>query len=256
MSSGELDETFAADRLDRTTWLPCYLPHWSSRADSAATYELRDHELHLTIPPAQAEWCAGRHDPPLRVSAIQTAGGSGPVGSTEGAQSFRPGLTVREAQPPFRGFTARYGDIEIRMRGVIGPRSMVAFWLSGLEEEPWQSGEICVAEIFGATVRDGFAEVGLGIKPFQDPTLREAFAVERVELDVSEFHTYAIDWRPGSLRFLIDGGEVRRLDQAPDYPLQLELGVFDFTATPAGDRDPAVPALIVSRIRAHSPATG
>jgi hypothetical protein len=251
MPSGVLDETFAGDQLDLGTWLPCYLPHWSSRAESAATLAIRDGELHLTIPPDQGLWCADRHDEPLRVSAIQTAGGSGPVGSTDGPQPFKPGLTVREAQPLFRGFTPRYGVIEIRMRGVIGARSMVAFWLSGLEDEPNQSGEICVAEIFGDAVRDGFAEVGIGIKAFDDATLRQEFATERVELDVGAWHTYGIDWRPGAIDFAIDGRVVRHLDQAPDDPLQLELGVFDFPAKATDDGHDAVPELVVSHIRAR-----
>jgi len=190
------------------------------------------------------------------VSVIQTAGGSGPVGSTDGPQAFTPGLTVREAQPTFRGCAPLYGSIEIRMRGVIGARSMVAFWLSGLEDAPECSGEICVAEIFGDEVRDGFAEVGLGIKAFADPALHQEFATERVTLDIATFHTYGVDWRPGSVRFTIDGRQVRRVDQSPDYPLQLELGVFDFPDRPARAGDPEVPALVVSHVRVRPLTTG
>lgn len=248
-AAAELDETFPGNALDPAIWLPYYLAHWSSRAEAAATWTVRDGELHLTIPPEQGLWCADRHDEPLRASAIQTAGGSGPVGSTDGAQPFKPGLSVREAQPLFRGCAPLYGRIEIRMRGVITARSMVGFWLSGLEDEPDQAGEICIVEIFGDAVRGGFAEVGMGIKAIGDPGLRQEFAAERVELDVADFHTYGIDWRPGSVDFAIDGRVVRHVDQAPDYPLQLELGVFDFPAKAVeGDAD-AVPELIVSHIR-------
>lgn len=249
MSRDRLDERFACDDLDRATWSPAYLPHWSSREASAAAWEIRDDGLRLAIPPDHSVWCPDRHPEPLRVSAIQSAGGSGPVGSTDGPQPFAPGLTVREEQPQFRGCTPTYGTIEITMRGVIGPRSMVAFWLSGLDDGPGRSGEICVAEIFGDAVAGGFAEVGMGIKAFRDPGLREAFATERLELDVTAFHTYGVDWRPGSVAFRVDGREVRRLDQAPDYPLQLELGVFAFPARGGGPAEPAVPELIVSRVR-------
>ena len=34
-------------------WLPHYLPAWSSRGETAATYAIRDSCLHLTIPPAR-----------------------------------------------------------------------------------------------------------------------------------------------------------------------------------------------------------
>jgi hypothetical protein len=246
--SATLDEEFAGDELDLGIWSPYYLPHWSSRAASAATYAIRDGELHLTVSPEQPLWCADLHDEELRVSCLQSASWSGPIGSTIGPQPFRPGLVVREEQPSFRGFTPTYGALEIRMRGVIGSRSMIAFWLSGVEDELEQSGEICVAEIFGDSIRDGFADVGMGVHSFRDPALREEFATERVELDVAAFHTYAVDWRPGSVRFSIDGRPVRSLDQAPDYPLQLMIGVFDFPARLAGADEPAVPELVVSRV--------
>ena len=254
MSRSRLDETFPGDDLDRTVWSPHYLPHWSSRAESAATFAVRDGELHLTIPPDQPLWCADRHPKPLRVSAVQSASWSGPVGSTVGPQPFQAGLVVREEQPPFRGYTPTYADVEIRMRAVIGARSMTAFWLSGLDDAPGRSAEICVAEIFGDTIRDGIAQVGMGIKAFRDPALREAFATERVALDVAAFHTYGVAWRPGSVMFTIDGREVRRLDQAPDYPLQLEIGVFDFPRRPARPGDPPVPELVVAHVRGR-PAT-
>jgi hypothetical protein len=244
-----LDENFAGEDLDGGVWSPFYLPHWSSRAESAAAYEVRGGELHLTIPPEQPLWCAGLHAEPLRVSCIQSANWSGPVGSSRGPMAFKPGLVVREEQPPFWGYTPTYGRFEIRMRGIIGPRSMIACWMSGIEDEPERSGEICVAEIFGDAVRDGVAAVGIGIKPYADPALGDMFATERVELDVAAFHAYAVDWRPGSLEFAIDGRPVRRLDQAPDYPLQLFIGVFELAGRPADAADPAVPELIVSHVR-------
>ena len=52
----ELDERFPGDSLDLGVWFPYYLPHWSSRADSAATWQVRDGELHLTIPADQPPW--------------------------------------------------------------------------------------------------------------------------------------------------------------------------------------------------------
>ena len=46
--------------------------------------------------------------------------------------------------------------------------------------------------------------------------------------DVAESHSYGIAWRPGSLAFTVDGEVVRHADQAPDYPMQLLIGGFDF----------------------------
>ena len=253
MSRPDLDDRFSGDELDLGVWLPYYLPHWSSRAASAATYAVRDGELVLTIPPDQGLWCEDTHDGPLRVSCLQTGCFAGPLGSGVGQQPFREGLVVREEQPTFWGYTPWYGYIEVRMRSTITPRSMVAFWLSGIEDRPERSGEICVAEIFGAAVRPGSAAVGMGLHRFRDPSLTEEFSADPLPLDLADDHSYAVDWRPGSLTFLVDGEEVRRVGQAPDYPVQLMLGVFDFPAKAdtAGTVQPPVPELVVSHVRGH-----
>lgn len=246
----ELDEGFGGDTLDPEVWFPYYLPHWSSQRDAAATYAVRDGELHLTIPPDQPVWCPDRHEEPLRVSCIQTGSFSGPVGSTVGQQPFRDGLTVTEEQPTMWGYTPLYGQVEVTMRGTISPRSMVAFWMSGIEDRPERSGEVCVAEVFGDAVREGHAAVGMGVHRFRDPALVEDFTADPLALDVAEDHTYGVDWRPGSLTFTVDGLAVRHLDQAPDYPMQLMIGVFDFPAKgDAGAGDDAVPELVVSHVR-------
>ena len=147
---------------------------------------MRAGELHLTVPPEQPLWCPDLHEEPLRVSCVQSGSLSGPVGSPVGQQPFADGLVVREEQPEFRGFTPRYGRVEVRMRGVVDEGSMVAFWMSGFEDRPEHSGELCVAEIFGDVVRPGSAAVGMGVKAFRDPSLREDFAAVRLPIDVAE----------------------------------------------------------------------
>jgi beta-glucanase (GH16 family) len=127
----------------------------------------------------------------------------------------------------------------------------VAFWMSGIEDKPERSGEICVMEVFGDAVRDGSADVGIGLHKFRDPALTEEWSALSLEIDIAEFHTYGVDWRPGSLVFTVDGSEVRRVDQAPDYPVQLEIGVFDFPDKAPGDASPHTPELIVSHVIGH-----
>ncbi|MET0460440.1 MAG: glycoside hydrolase family 16 protein, partial [Ilumatobacteraceae bacterium] len=211
----------------------------------------RGGELTLSIPPDQPLWCPDSHGTPLRVSCIQSGSFAGPVGSAVGQQPFRDGLRVREAQPTMWGYTPCYGHIDVRMRAIVSARSMFAFWMSGIEDRPERSGEICVAEVFGETVGDGSAAVGIGLHRFRDPALREDFAAEPLAIDITEPHTYAVDWRPGSLSFSIDGDVVRDVDQAPDYPVQLMLGIFDFPdrALPADSPDAPVPELVVSHVR-------
>ncbi|WP_246612648.1 glycoside hydrolase family 16 protein [Paractinoplanes bogorensis] len=204
----------------------------------------------MSIPADQGLWAEGVHETPLRVSGIQSANFSGPVGSTIGGQPFLSEQRVLEEQEEFWGCTPLYGDIEIRMRGTITPRSMVAFWLSGIETTPEQSGEICVMEVFGSAPQ----AVGMGLHRFRDPRLTEEWATVTLPIDVAQFHTYGVNWRPGSLAFTVDGEVVKRVGQAPDYPVQLEIAVFDFPdkADLVEGRVP-VPELVVSHVR-HRPS--
>jgi Glycosyl hydrolases family 16 len=242
---------FDAPALDTDVWIPHYLPQWSSRAESAATYKLADSELRLTIPPDQGLWCAADHDPPLRVSGIQSGVFSGEVGSTVGQQPFREGLLVREFQPAQWGWTPEYGLLEVRARMELSPRSMAGVWMSGLEEVPERSGEILLFEVFGDAIEDGSAAVGMGLRPFRDPALVDSFEAPRLPIDVREFHVYAADWRPGRVDFLVDGERVKTVDQAPDYATQMMVALFDFPEQD-GLADHAA-ALVVDFVRAGHP---
>lgn len=240
------DERFAHG-LDPAVWTPAYLPAWSSRAEAAATWSVDGEGLHLTIPPEQPLWCAGDHEPALRVSGVQSANRSGPVGSTDGQQPFREGQVVREAQPTVLGFTPGDGVVEVEARARIGPAAMFSAWLIGLEDAPERCGEICLVEVFGDTVVGAHAAVGSGIKAFRDPHLVDDFVAEPRDLDVTAWHTYAAHRHAGSVAFTIDGVTTRTLYQAPDYPMQLMIAVFDFPEHSA--HDPAdVPELVVRRV--------
>jgi Glycosyl hydrolases family 16 len=252
-------DDFDGPDLDPEVWVPHYLPQWSSRAESAATYEVAGSELRLKIPPEQGIWCAGDHEPPLRVSGVQSGVFSGPAGSTVGQQPYRDGLVVREAQTVRWGWTPRYGRIEVRARMDLSPRSMAAVWVVGVEDEPGRSAEICVFEVFGdalAIGEDGgrTAAIGMGVHPFRDPAIADDFAAERVALDVSEAHVYAADWRPDGIDFLVDEAVVRSVAQAPDYPMQMMVAVFDFPERAAGAPADHVPLLAVDRVRGPASA--
>ena len=246
----EFIEDFNGPDLDTEIWVPHYLPQWSSRAESAASYTIAGSELRLTIPPEHGLWCPDEHDGPLRVSGIQSGVFSGEVGSTIGQQPFRDGLVVREAQPAQWGWTPEYGLLEVRARMDLSPRSMAAVWMVGLEDEPARSAEICIFEVFGEALKGGTsAAVGMGVHPFRDPAITDEFDAPRVPIDVNERHVYAADWKPGRVDFLIDGERVRTVNQAPDYRMQMMVAVFDFPdKADTAPRD-HVPELAVDWVR-------
>ena len=227
------------ERLDTEVWLPHYLPQWSSRAESAATYAVEGSELRLTIPVEQGLWCPDDHEEPLRVSGVQS-------GVSSNQQPFRDGLVVREPQQTHWGWTPHHGRIEIRARMELSPRSMASLWMVGLEDEPDRCGEICVFEVFGDAPR----AVGCGIKNIRDPALTWEFDAPELDVDIAQHHVYAADWQPGRVDFGVDGEHVKTVLQAPAYPLQMMIAVFDFPARGGPDH---VPLLAVDSVAVSPP---
>jgi len=243
-------DDFDGSGLDTSAWLPHYLPAWSSRTATTASHRLEGGRLVLDVPVDHPVWCAGDHEPPLRVSGIQSGSWSGPAGSTRGQQRFREGQTVREEQPRFEGWLPASGHVEIRCSMDLSPRSMAALWMSGFEddEEQLRCGELCVVEVFGRSVQGASAEVGVGIKAFRDPALTQDFDAPRLPIDVAEQHTYAVDWDEEEAVFRVDGAEVRRCPRPPAYPLQLMVAVFDFPEWSTRDDDHLVPSMTVEHV--------
>jgi hypothetical protein len=248
-----LEDRFAGPDLDRETWLPHYLPAWSSRELTRASYRLDGVGLTLDVPVDHPIWCVGDHEPPLRVSGIQSGSWSGPAGTPYGQQRFREGQLVREEQPPFEGWLPSTGRVEVSASMELSPRSMAALWMSGYEDDDAQErcGELCVFEIFGNALGPAdrhSAEVGVGIKAFRDPGLQQDFAAVRLPIDVTEPHLYAVDRNADEAVFTVDAVVVRRCPHPPTYPLQLMLAVFDFPEWSSGHDDHLVPRLVVDRI--------
>ena len=226
---------FDSRALDGEKWLPYYLPQWSSRARAQAHYQLTGHSLILTIEPEQQPWCP-EFNGQIRVSSLQTGLFSGPLGSPLGQHRFHPACVVREAQPTQHLYTPHHGYIEFRARCRISANHVAALWMIGLEEVPEHSAEICLFELKGPNVEPGRAIIGYGLHPFADPTLTDEFFEEAFALDVSDYHSYGVEWRKEGLCFYIDGTQVRTLTQSPDYPMQLMLNLYDLhnrNTTPA-----------------------
>jgi hypothetical protein len=243
VSDTSFSDDFDGPDLDTEVWVPHYLPMWSSRAASAASYRVAESELRLSIPQEHGLWCPDEHEP-MRVSGLQSGVFSGEVGSTTGQQPFRDGARVREFQPAHWGWTPHYGLLEVRARMDISPRSMAAVWMVGLEDEPARSAEICIFEVFGdALENDGpggpTTAVGMGVHPFRDPAITDEWEAVRVPLDVAEFHVYAADWQPGRVHFFVDGEHRKTVHQAPDYPMQMMVAVFDFPDKAGSTQEPA-----------------
>lgn len=224
-------EEFAGTELDTARWVAHYLPHWTTPERSAARYLIDGDGLQLLIEADQPAWRL--EDGPMRVSNLQTGSFSGPRGSSIGQHRHRPDLVVRSPQPTRRLWTPSSGLVEATMRASGEPTCMLALWLVGLEEgAPEESGEICVAELFGSAVGRGHSQVRLGVKAHHDPRLRTEVVDLVLDLDATEDHTYATEWDPRGVRFYVDDLPVHTAGQTIDYPLQVMVDLFEF---PAGD---------------------
>lgn len=223
----EFEDAFDGDSLDLAKWIPHYLPHWSTRERSAARYEVGGGCLRLLITSGQQPWCP-ELDGEVRVSSLQTGLFAGPVGTGVGQHRFNPDAVVREAQRNARLYTPQYGRIELRAKALDDPRSMIALWLIGYEDEPERSAEICVCEIFGRDVAPDRALVGMGVHPFGDPNIVDDFSAEPLPIDAREFHVYAAEWTPEQVAFFVDGELIKTVRQSPAYPMQLMLGIYEF----------------------------
>jgi hypothetical protein len=164
----EFAEDFTGTQVDPRRWTAHYLPQWTTPDRSAARYDLNPGVLRLRIDADQPAWRPD--DGELRVSNLQTGSFSGGVGSDRGTHRHRPDLRVATAVPTRRQYTPSSGLVEARLRATPDPTCMLAAWLVGLEEAaPDQSGEICIAELYGSAVGPSGSTVRLGIKAHHDP---------------------------------------------------------------------------------------
>lgn len=220
-------ETFTDDRLDPERWVPHYLPHWTTADRSAARYDVGDGVLRLRIDADQPAWLPD--DGPMRVSNIQSGSYAGQAGSPRGQHRHRDDLRVVTPQPTRRLITPTSGLVEVEMRASPDPTCMVAFWLVGFEEgSPEESGELCVAELFGHAVGPRESVVRTGVKAHHDPALVDDVVDVRVDLDTSAWHTYAVEWSETAARFYVDDRVVHTVAQGMSYPLQLMVDLFEF----------------------------
>ncbi|GMQ31530.1 glycoside hydrolase family 16 protein [Algoriphagus confluentis] len=220
------NQDFEEKELDLKAWIPFYLPHWSSREKTKPRFTLENGKLILKIDYDQAPW-SEEFNGPIRVSSLQTGVFSGPLGTSIGQHRIHPKAMVREEQIPAHTFLPRYGYFEIRAKASANPDNVSALWMIGYEDRPEHSAELCLVEIKGSNVEGNKAVIGYGIRKFQDPELQDAFFEETFELDVTEFHTYGMEWTQEEVSFYIDGKQIRTIGQSPQYPMQLMLNIYE-----------------------------
>lgn len=218
--------------LDGGKWIAHYLPHWTVPERSAARYEIVDAGLRLLIDSDQLDW--REEDAPLRVSNLQTASFSGPVGSARGTHRHRADdLEVRTETPLRVLFAPARGRIDVTVAASTDEGCMLAAWLVGVEHlSERDAGEICIFEIDADAVSTT-TRARTGIKAHGDPRLETNMAEVVLPFDASEPHTWTVIWGDGETVIGCEGSVLRRIPQSPDYPLMLLIDLFEI-GTPSG----------------------
>lgn len=233
--------------LDPAVWIASYLPHWTTPERAAARFDLVPGGLRLRIDADQLDWRP--EDAPLRVSNLQTGTHSGPPGSTSGTHRHRnDGLEVRTQTPTRLLFAPSRGRVEVTISASVDPGCMLAAWLVGTEHlSPADSGEICIFEI-DADAIGPVSRARSGLKAHHDPRMATDMAEVSIPVDAAEPHTWTVVWGDGETIIACEGDVVRRVPQAPDYPLFLLIDLFEIGA-PSGTYPKSA---TVHRVRAWS----
>ncbi len=225
--SPDVEDDFRGPALRRDLWVDHYLPHWTTPDRSRARYEHGPAGLRLRIDEDQPDW--RQEDAPLRVSNLQTGTFSGEQGSSRGTHRHRPdGLTVRTPTPTRLLWAPSAGRVDVTVSASRDDGCMLAAWLVGTEHlSPEHAGEVCVFEIDAAGVGADRTVARCGVKAHADPSLSTDMAEVLLPLDASRPHTWTVVWGEGETVIGCEGRVVRRLSQAPGYPLFLMLDLFE-----------------------------
>jgi hypothetical protein len=247
----DFSDDFNSKKLNTKKWLPFYLPQWSSRKKSKPNYKLKDSCLVLQITEDQQPWCP-EFNGEVKCSSIQTGVFAGKLGSSIGQHKFNSACVVREEQKNRFTYLPKYGYFEIRMKALAVPSVVVALWMIGYEDKPHRNAEICIVEIKGSSIKKKKSVIGYGIHKFNDPKLKEAFFEEEFAIDAKQFHVYAAEWTKEKVSFFIDGKLIRQIKQAPMYPMQLMLGIYELPVKQKAKDDKLYPKeFVVDYVRGH-----
>ena len=91
----------------------------------------------------------------------------------------------------------------------------------------------------------------MGVHPFGDEGIGDDFSRETLPIDARDFHVYAAEWTPDEVSFFVDGGRVKTVDESPDYPMQLMLGIYAFPVATGERAAPYPKAFVVDYVRGY-----
>lgn len=247
----EFSDDFEGEELSKEKWLPFYVPFCSPTGIAIPSYEIRKGNLALKITEEQEPWCP-EFNGEIKCSSIQTGIYSGRGEGISALQETAADKGAGDAPQFTSTYVPQYGYFEIRARMLITNSNMVSFRMRGYDSLLKKSAEVYIFEVKGKSVKGNFAKIGYGIRKFQDKKIDEEFYETAVDIDVSRFHCYAVEWDSQKFTFYIDNKKIKQIDQLLDYPMQLMLGIFELPVFEKDIIDRIYPKeLIVDYVRCY-----
>lgn len=221
----DFQEEFNGTTLDTTKWTDYYLPHWCDDPSTAkGNYRFEDGCLVEYITEDQAAWCP-EHDGTVKSSAIMSFDKSW-------IHNFS-GTSDNHDRTTWYGYVTTYGYFEMRAKlADCGGGGHQAWWLVGMQQDTdsWtystETGEIDILEtFFSRTNTWRIAAYGWNDPNFQTSWIISENAVPSGSPS-EEFHIYAVDWSPESLKFYYDNELYMTIYDAPDYNMGMILNIY------------------------------
>lgn len=132
-------DEFEGKEIDRTKWIPEYLPSWpKDRTVCTPTYEMKDGVVRLTIDRDSKN----EFDKGMYISGFMSA-------SRTGMHHYDPKRKALHSIKTEATQINQYGYYEMRAKMQAGGGVHCAWWLIGFEDDPNQSCEIDIFEILG-----------------------------------------------------------------------------------------------------------
>lgn len=225
-------DEFDGKEIDRTKWIPEYLPSWpKDRSVCSPTYEMKDGIIKLVIDKNSKN----EFDKGMYISGFMSA-------SRTGLHHYDPKKKALHQIKTEATQINQYGYYEMRAKMQKGGGVHCAWWLIGFEDDPNQSCEIDIFEILGTDVDKIWATV----HSWKDSTIQYHtehpwFANKKL---AEEFHVYGFDWTPEGVAVYVDGVQVMKHKAEITYPLVQIISFYDNRKAKdgwTGTYDPSVP---------------
>jgi beta-glucanase (GH16 family) len=239
------DDEFNGTSLDTSLWIPRYLGFRTSTDRGNADYYFKDGSIVLRVTDSMPTYFSSGDQ--MKVSSLQTAQGD-----------FHQGSYTKDHNEPYVSkFSQQYGYFEIRAKGQSDRSGHSAFWFNTDDPGIYPQSTRNTSQQLEIDAFENFRQnqyrfnlynpANAGIGNTNGGTYSFDFS--------ADFHIYAMEWSPESVKYYVDNQLVKTLDATNivDKPMFVYLSLY--VNTWGGDSSPTYPAeFTIDYFRAYQKA--